>query len=100
MSLILSQVKNRLFVGNIPRDISREELREIFNDEVRGVVDVELLMDTEHIHNRGFCFLECYNHGAADQARRTLSRPDFKYRLQSPRLHLRLRTSLELKTEA
>ena len=79
MSLLLSQVKNRLFVGNIPRDITRGELKELFDKEVKGIVDVELLMDHEHMYNRGFCFLECYNHNAADLARRTLSRPDFRH---------------------
>lgn len=75
----MSQVKNRLFVGNVPREITRGELKEIFDAEVKGIVEVELLMDYDHVYNRGFCFLECYNHAAADAARQTLSRPDFRY---------------------
>eukprot|EP00210_Caulerpa_lentillifera_P003170 g3029.t1 len=78
VSLILSQVKNRLFVGNIPREMTQDELKEIFHKEVKGVTDVELLMDFENMQNRGFCFVECYNHAAADLARRTLSRAEFK----------------------
>lgn len=40
-------------------------------------------MDFENMQNRGFCFVECYNHAAADLARRTLSRPDFKLKDRS-----------------
>lgn len=43
-----------------------------------GVIDVELLMDREQSLNRGFCFVEFYNHSTADLARKILSRPDFR----------------------
>lgn len=44
-----------------------------------GIIDVELLKDSESQNmNRGFCFVEFYNHAAAELSRKILSRPDFK----------------------
>ncbi|GMH39473.1 hypothetical protein BSKO_07371 [Bryopsis sp. KO-2023] len=78
--VIMSQVKNRLFIGNVPKDVKLEDMQELLDKEVRGVTEVELLMDRERNMNRGFCFVEFYNHSAADLARKILSRPDFRLR--------------------
>lgn len=37
----MSQVKHRLFVGNVPKGLSEEELRKIFNTNCPGVDNIE-----------------------------------------------------------
>jgi heterogeneous nuclear ribonucleoprotein R len=37
----VSQVKHRLFVGNVPKGLSEEELRKIFNTNCPGVDNIE-----------------------------------------------------------
>lgn len=37
----VSQVKHRLFVGNVPKGLSEEELRNIFNTNCPGVDNIE-----------------------------------------------------------
>ncbi|CAD7698386.1 unnamed protein product [Ostreobium quekettii] len=76
--VILSQVKNRLFIGNVPKDLKYEDLKKVLDGEVKGATQIELLMDREGNFNRGFAFVEFYNHAAADLARKILSRPDFR----------------------
>jgi hypothetical protein len=54
-----------------------------WNDAARlvltGLEAVELLMNRDFPgQNRGFCFLEFYNHNCADEALRTLTAPNFK----------------------
>eukprot|EP00775_Hariotina_reticulata_P004666 gene4666-4919_t len=66
-----SQVKNRLFMGNLPRSMTLHQLEEELKKEVVGLEDVELMMDKENPElNRGFGFATFYNYACADQARR------------------------------
>jgi len=75
----LSQAKHRLFVGNVPKGLSEEELTSIIKGKGPGVVNIEMFKDLhEPSRNRGFLFVEYYNHACADYARQKLSSPDFK----------------------
>jgi heterogeneous nuclear ribonucleoprotein R len=74
-----SQSKNKLFLGNIPKDMSQDALEQALNQAVKGVTHVERVMSKDNPDlNRGFCFIELYNHAAAQAAKATLSAPDFK----------------------
>ncbi|KAK3140181.1 hypothetical protein QOZ80_5AG0397190 [Eleusine coracana subsp. coracana] len=75
----LSQAKHRLFVGNVPKGLIEEELRKIINEKGPGVVNIEMFKDQhDPSRNRGFLFVEYYNHACADYARLKLSSPSFK----------------------
>ncbi|KAF0930952.1 hypothetical protein E2562_038362 [Oryza meyeriana var. granulata] len=75
----LSQAKHRLFVGNVPKGLSEEELRNIIQGKGPGVVNIEMFKDLhDPSRNRGFLFVEYYNHACADYARQKLSAPNFK----------------------
>uniref|UniRef100_A0A1I8JLW5 RRM domain-containing protein n=2 Tax=Macrostomum lignano TaxID=282301 RepID=A0A1I8JLW5_9PLAT len=74
----------RLFVGNVPKTKSREELLADFQSHLDGVVDVIVTAPTGPNggggvpgvprKNRGFCFVEFKKHSAASAARRRLQR--------------------------
>lgn len=75
----LSQAKHRLFVGNVPKGLSEDELTSIIKGKGPGVVNIEMFKDLhDPSRNRGFLFVEYYNHACADYARQKLSSPDFK----------------------
>ncbi|KAJ1266944.1 hypothetical protein BS78_07G018700 [Paspalum vaginatum] len=75
----LSQTKHRLFVGNVPKGLSEEELRNIIKGKGPGVVNIEMFKDQHDPNrNRGFLFVEYYNNACADYAKTNLSSPDFK----------------------
>ncbi|GJN39836.1 hypothetical protein PR202_gb28982 [Eleusine coracana subsp. coracana] len=75
----LSQAKHRLFVGNVPKGLSEEELRNIIQGKGPGVVNIEMFKDQhDPSRNRGFLFVEYYNHACAEYARQKLSSPNFK----------------------
>uniref|UniRef100_J3N0Y7 RRM domain-containing protein n=1 Tax=Oryza brachyantha TaxID=4533 RepID=J3N0Y7_ORYBR len=75
----LSQAKHRLFVGNVPKGLGEEELRNIIQGKGPGVVNIEMFKDLhDPSRNRGFLFVEYYNHACADYARQKLSAPNFK----------------------
>jgi len=73
----LSQAKHRLFVGNVPKGLSEEELRNIIKGKGPGVVNIEMFKHDPN-RNRGFLFVEYYNHACADYAKQKLSSPNFK----------------------
>jgi heterogeneous nuclear ribonucleoprotein R len=75
----LSQAKHRLFVGNVPKGLSEDELRNIIQGKGPGVVNIEMFKDLhDPSRNRGFLFVEYYNHACADYAKQKLSAPNFK----------------------
>jgi Q family heterogeneous nuclear ribonucleoprotein R len=65
----------RLFVGNIPKNRSRDEIKEEFAKHTEGLVDVIVYNtpDDERKKNRGFAFLDYDSHKSASTAKRTLS---------------------------
>lgn len=75
----VSQVKHRLFVGNVPKGLSEEDLRKIFNANCPGVENIEFFKDQQDpTRNRGFLFIEFYNHACAEHSRQKLSNSSFK----------------------
>lgn len=55
----------RLYVGNLSYDVSEPELREVFSEGGRNVVEVKVVMDRDTGRPRGFAFVEM---GSADEA--------------------------------
>ncbi|OVA14772.1 RNA recognition motif domain [Macleaya cordata] len=75
----LSQAKHRLFIGNIPKSWTEEDLRSVIEENGPGVENIELLKDPQNSsRNRGFAFVEYYNNACADYARQKMSNPKFK----------------------
>ncbi|CAL8471852.1 g11394 [Coccomyxa elongata] len=73
-----SQSKHKLYLGNIPRDLSKEGLKEQLDAIVKGVEAIDLLSSKDYPgQNRGFAFVEFYNHACAQLAKNTLSAPTY-----------------------
>merc|ERR1719402_733881 len=69
------QLQNcRLYVGNIPKKMNKDQLISEFSKFVSGVVDC-VVYNTPEFANRGFCFLDFDTHKAASDAKRQL--PEF-----------------------
>ncbi|KAK6169684.1 hypothetical protein SNE40_020680 [Patella caerulea] len=64
----------RLFVGNIPKNKTREEIKEEFTKRTDGLQDVIVYgsADNPKLKNRGFAFLEYDSHKAASTAKRKI----------------------------
>ncbi|CAH1404165.1 unnamed protein product [Nezara viridula] len=63
----------RLFIGQVPKELKKEEIKAVLETVTSGVKDVILyLSPTDKRCNRGFCFVEYYDHRSAAMARRTL----------------------------
>ncbi|KAI1286029.1 Heterogeneous nuclear ribonucleoprotein Q [Halotydeus destructor] len=69
----------RLFVGNIPKSKSREEIFQEFSKLTTGLTEVIVYTSPDdRKKNRGFCFLEYDSHKSASLAKRKLSAPRSK----------------------
>ncbi|GFQ06095.1 heterogeneous nuclear ribonucleoprotein q [Phtheirospermum japonicum] len=74
-----SQAKHKLFLGNVPRSWGEGDMKKVVNKVGPGVVAVELLKDPQNSsRNRGFAFVEYYNHACAEYSRVKMSNPKFK----------------------
>ncbi|KAL3646875.1 hypothetical protein CASFOL_009419 [Castilleja foliolosa] len=74
-----SQAKHKLFLGNVPRSWGEGDMKKVVNKVGPGVVAVELLKDPQNSsRNRGFAFVEYYNHACAEYSRLKMSNPEFK----------------------
>ncbi|XP_064617674.1 heterogeneous nuclear ribonucleoprotein R-like isoform X2 [Liolophura sinensis] len=64
----------RLFVGNIPKSKTKEEIQEEFSKKTEGLLDVIIYScaDEPRKKNRGFAFLEYDTHKNASTAKRKL----------------------------
>ncbi|CAL9098558.1 unnamed protein product [Musa textilis] len=75
----LSQAKHRLFIGNVPKSLAEDELRKILEDSGPGVEHIEMFKDPQNpARNRGFLFVEYYNHACAEYARQKMTNSNFK----------------------
>uniref|UniRef100_A0A8D0CI15 Heterogeneous nuclear ribonucleoprotein R n=1 Tax=Scleropages formosus TaxID=113540 RepID=A0A8D0CI15_SCLFO len=73
LGVCISVANNRLFVGSIPKNKTRESILEDFSKVTEGLVEVILYhQPDDKKKNRGFCFLEYEDHKSAAQARRRL----------------------------
>ncbi|KAL9336551.1 hypothetical protein Peur_071039 [Populus x canadensis] len=74
-----SQANHRLFIGNVPRNWGEENMKKAVKKIGPGVNSVELLKDPQNpSRNRGFAFIEYYNHACAENSRKKMSNPEFK----------------------
>ncbi|TKY67062.1 RNA-binding protein 46 [Spatholobus suberectus] len=74
-----SQAKHRLFIGNVPRSWGEEDLRKVVTQIGPGVTGVELVKDMKNTkNNRGFAFIDYYNHACAEYSRQKMMSPTFK----------------------
>jgi heterogeneous nuclear ribonucleoprotein R len=75
----ISENRCRLFIGNIPKDLPREDFMAQLTQQGGGITNVDFLKDPDNpARNRGFAFVEYQDHPSADRARRNLSRPQFR----------------------
>ena len=58
----------RLYVGNLPFSTDEDELRELFEQNGRTVVEVKLITDRDSGRMRGFGFVEMGSAEEAEQA--------------------------------
>ncbi|KAI4334229.1 hypothetical protein L6164_018945 [Bauhinia variegata] len=74
-----SQAKHRLFIGNVPRSWGEEDLRKVVTEIGPGITAVELVKDMKNTNNnRGFAFIDYYNHACAEYSRQKMMNPKFK----------------------
>lgn len=73
----MAELKNRLFVGNLPRSLHIQDLEAFFQQELKGIQDFDSPRNGNG--NKGYAFIEFYNFTAANQA---------KDRLQSSSFHI------------
>lgn len=75
----VNQAKHKLFIGKIPKSLLEEELRKILEECGPGIQNIEIFKDSqEPRRNRGFAFVEYYNHACAEYARQKMTTADFK----------------------
>ncbi|XP_020590290.1 heterogeneous nuclear ribonucleoprotein Q [Phalaenopsis equestris] len=80
-----SQAKHRLFIGNIPRNWTEDDLRKAVLEIGPGVTSVDLMKDPQtSSRNRGFAFIEFYNHACAEYSRKKMAVPKFKLDSNAP----------------
>lgn len=67
----ISVANVRLFVGNIPKNKSKEEILEEFKKHTDGIIDVIIYNSPDDLKkkNRGFAFLEYDSHKSASMAK-------------------------------
>src|SRR5215831_2906699 len=63
----------RLYVGNLSYNVTEPELRDVFAEGGRNVVEVKIVMDRDTGRPRGFAFVEMGSDDEATQAIQTLS---------------------------
>ncbi|XP_042390894.1 heterogeneous nuclear ribonucleoprotein Q-like isoform X1 [Zingiber officinale] len=76
----MSQAKHRLYVGNIPRNWTEDDLKRVVTTIGPGVNKVNLIKDPQNFpRNRGYAFIEYYNHACAEYSRKIMSSENFKF---------------------
>uniref|UniRef100_A0A1J3G7A1 Heterogeneous nuclear ribonucleoprotein Q n=1 Tax=Noccaea caerulescens TaxID=107243 RepID=A0A1J3G7A1_NOCCA len=74
-----TQAKHRLFLGNVPRSWTETDIRKTASRIGPGVQIIELPKDPQNTsRNRGFAFIEYYNHACAEYSKQKMSNPSFK----------------------
>src|SRR3954470_9656067 len=63
----------RLYVGNLSYNVTEPELREVFAENGRNVVEVKIVMDRDTGRPRGFAFVEMGSDDEASQVIQTLT---------------------------
>ncbi|KAG6487615.1 hypothetical protein ZIOFF_056205 [Zingiber officinale] len=74
-----SQAKHRLFIGNVPRNWMEDDLKKVVTTIGPGVNKVDLIKDPHNAsRNRGYAFIEYYNHACAEYSKKEMSSAKFK----------------------
>ncbi|CAH8362606.1 unnamed protein product [Eruca vesicaria subsp. sativa] len=74
-----TQTKHRLFLGNVPKNWTETDIKKTANGIGPGVLNVELPKDPQNIgRNRGYAFIEYYNHACAEYSKQKMSDPSFQ----------------------
>src|SRR2546421_11348911 len=63
----------RLYVGNLSYNVTEGELRDVFAEGGRNVVEVKVVLDRDTGRPRGFAFVEMGSDDEANQVIQTLS---------------------------
>uniref|UniRef100_A0A6N2NCQ7 RRM domain-containing protein n=1 Tax=Salix viminalis TaxID=40686 RepID=A0A6N2NCQ7_SALVM len=75
----ISETKNRLFIGNVPKNLTEDEFRKTIEEVGPGVEVIELIKDPQTpTRNRGFAFILYYNNACADYSRQKMLNANFK----------------------
>ncbi|KAG8653426.1 heterogeneous nuclear ribonucleoprotein Q [Manihot esculenta] len=75
----LSETKNRLFIGNVPKSWTEDEFRKVIEEVGPGAEVIELIKDPQNsARNRGFAFILYYNNACADYSRQKMLDANFK----------------------
>ncbi|KAM7472345.1 hypothetical protein LguiA_010528 [Lonicera macranthoides] len=75
----LSETKYRLFIGNVPKNLTDDEFCKVIEEIGPGAENIELIKDPQNpTHNRGFAFVEYHNNACADYSKQKLSSANFK----------------------
>mmetsp|Transcript_25971 Transcript_25971/g.42622 ORF Transcript_25971/g.42622 Transcript_25971/m.42622 type:complete len:449 (+) Transcript_25971:114-1460(+) len=75
----LSDSKNRIFIGNIPKEMPKDEIIKAVLEKGDGVVHVDLLTDPDKpTRNRGFTFIEYKSNMHAERARKKMTDTQFR----------------------
>jgi heterogeneous nuclear ribonucleoprotein R len=81
MRVNISVANIKLFIGNIPKTKTKEELKTEFTKIVEGLAEVIIYhqgeTENDKVKNRGFCFLEFIDHKSASVAKRKLGSSRF-----------------------
>jgi RNA recognition motif-containing protein len=64
---------SRLYVGNLSYNVTEPELREVFAENGRNVVEVKIVMDRDTGRPRGFAFVEMGSDAEASQVIESLT---------------------------
>ncbi|KAF0890101.1 hypothetical protein E2562_037671 [Oryza meyeriana var. granulata] len=79
-----SQAKNKLFIGNVPHSWTQDDFKKAVEGVGPGVLKADLMKVSSTNRNRGYGFVEYYNHGCAEYARQKMSSPKFKLDSNAP----------------
>ncbi|KAL9397090.1 hypothetical protein Peur_011343 [Populus x canadensis] len=75
----INETKNRLFIGNVPKNLTEDEFRKIIEEVGPGMEVLELIKDPQTpTRNRGFAFILYYNNACADYSRQKMLNANFK----------------------
>jgi RNA recognition motif-containing protein len=69
----------KLFIGNLPYDITEVEVLELFN-QYGEVVNANLVIDHFSGRSKGFAFIEMATRTDGHRAMETLNRQEYKHR--------------------
>ena len=69
----------KLFIGNLPYDITDSEIKELFN-EYGEVVNHNLIKDHFTGRSKGFAFVEMATRGEGHKAMETLNKQMFRHK--------------------